>query len=303
MERPWVVLVEDDELLERKLTAVLEHALPEVEVRRTPDADEALLLLQDDHSRLLVTEAHSKLVDGVALAACIRRQRPRLPLVFLTDDRGVSRARLTAIEGSHVLDKPPPLEQLIGLVARILNARAGFRGELISHDLSELVQLVALSMPDGALHVSGGEGRGTIWLEEGTVVHAVAPGEQGTSAFQRMLGWTGGGFSLQPNAKPIERSIHLTTTQLLLESARILDEAGAHGGSEQSGTRLVLRSAAEHFERGLEAVHEKRYADALPEWERALGIEPDNRVYEHNLRRLRSLLLPAWERRSSGGAE
>ncbi len=302
-EHPWVVLVEDSESLERELVSALEHALPGIEVRCTPDADVALQLVNDSRSRLLITEANSHSVDGLTLAACARMRRATLPLIFLSDDHASSRARIASFGGSHLIEKPPHVQQFVGLVARILDAPPGFRGELRSHDVIELVQLVAMTMPTGALHLSTPEWQGTMWFDEGMVVHASAHGEQGIAAFQRMLSWTGGEFGVDANALAPDCTITLTTTQLLLEGTRALDEEGRLQRPEHSGALPVFRSAAEHFERGLEAVHEKRYRDALPEWERAVSIEPDNRTYQHNLKRLCELLSREHEEISKGAGE
>lgn len=299
-EHPWIVLVEDSEPLERELAGALERALPGIEVRCTPDADVALQWVNDPRSRLLITEANSRFVDGLTLAACVRLRRSTLPLIFLSDDHASSRARIASFGGSHVIEKPPHVQQLVGLVARILDAPPGFRGELRSHDVIELVQLVAMTMPNGALHLSTPEGQGTMWFDEGMIVHAVGQGEQGIAAFQRMLSWTAGDFGVEANVLIPARTITLTTTQLLLEGTRVLDEEGMNARHEQSGALPVFRTAAEHFERGLEAVHEKRYGDALPEWERAVSIDPSNRAYQHNLRRLRELLPRECEHRTKG---
>jgi serine/threonine-protein kinase len=53
------------------------------------------------------------------------------------------------------------------------------------------------------------------------------------------------------------------------------------------------RSATEAvraFDRGLGLLQDKLYAAALDEWERAVALEPDNRTYQVNLRRLRERL-------------
>jgi serine/threonine protein kinase len=42
------------------------------------------------------------------------------------------------------------------------------------------------------------------------------------------------------------------------------------------------------FDRGLAFLHDKDYRLALPQWERACQLDPDNRVYQSNLRRLRA---------------
>jgi DNA-binding response OmpR family regulator len=285
-EYPWVVLVEDDESLQGQLAGALERALPEVEVHRTPDADVALQLVCDSRSRLLITEAESAAVDGLSLAACARQQRPMLPLIFLADmQAGISSSAIAGFARSHFVDKPPHLSQFVGLVAHVLDQSPGFRGELSTTGLMELVQLVVMTTPTGALRVDAPEGVGTVWFEEGAVVHAAFQRERGSRAFQRMLRWRSGRFSVDVGARAPERTINLSTTQFLLESARILDEDSADG-IDLSG----MTCAADHFENGLQAVRHKRYADALPEWERAAALEPGNRLYQHNLTRLRHLI-------------
>jgi len=297
-DHPWIVLVEDDEPLQRQLAGAIGRALPHVDVQQTPDADEALRLVRDGRSRLLITEAQSACVDGLTLAAVARRNRPTLPVIFLggTNLNG-SRARIAAMGSSHLVDKPPQLERFVGLVARVLDPPPGFRGEVATSDLMELVQLVVMTTPSGALHLSTPQGHGTVWLDRGSIVHAVGGGERGVAAFRRMLRWAGGDFRVDTAALAPERSITFTTTQLLLESARILDEeAGRPREDHHSSSRAV-----EHFERGLEAVQAKRYADALPEWERTVALEPDNRMYQHNLARLRNVIQAGRERQLSGG--
>ena len=46
--------------------------------------------------------------------------------------------------------------------------------------------------------------------------------------------------------------------------------------------------AASCFDRGLSYLGTKDYDLALPEWERACQLEPDNRTYQTNLKRLRA---------------
>jgi CheY-like chemotaxis protein len=301
-ESTWIVLVEDDEPLQRQLAGALARALPDVEVHQTPDADEALRLVRDGRSRLLITEAQSAYVDGLALATVARRNRPTLPVIFLGGPQlNGARARIAALGASHLIDKPPQLERFVSLAARLVDPPPGFRGEVATSDLMELVQLVVMTTPSGALHLSSPQGQGTVWLERGAIVHAVGGGERGVAAFRRMLRWSGGDFQLDREASAPERTITFTTTQLLLESARILDEEnGRPREDHRSGERAV-----EHFELGLEAVQAKQYARALPEWERAVALEPDNRMYQHNLARLRNVIQTQLARgqKPPGGGE
>jgi hypothetical protein len=105
----------------------------------------------------------------------------------------------------------------------------GFRGELSASGFIELVQVIVITTPTGALRVQAAEGAGTLWFEAGSIVHAAFENDRGAIAFQRMLKWPSGSFSVDVTARAPERSIDWSTTQLLLESARILDEQGAGG--------------------------------------------------------------------------
>lgn len=345
LERPWVVLVEDDESLSGQLGNALSRALPELAIQCTPDADVALELVRDSRSRLLITEVQTACVDGLALAACARRGRPELPLIFLVDARLTSGSvRVPNLPGSHLVDKPPRLDHFVDLVAHVLEPAAGFHGELSTSGVFELVQLAAMVAPNGALRLAGRGGSGAVWFEGGSVVHAVFGGARGSAAFQRMLALPAGQFSIDAAACAPERSVSVSTMALLLDAARVLDEArdfdeaaearafdeaaeardrealaALHGveqrtSAHQSGasretrdSHVALRavraphelgewevaragSAAVHFERGLSAVERKDYAAALPHWEAAAEIDPENRLYQHNLMRLRRLV-------------
>ncbi len=56
------------------------------------------------------------------------------------------------------------------------------------------------------------------------------------------------------------------------------------------GQDASARDAARSFEKGLELVTRREYRLALDEWQRALELQPDNRLYASNLRRLRQRL-------------
>jgi len=49
--------------------------------------------------------------------------------------------------------------------------------------------------------------------------------------------------------------------------------------------------AAKHFENGLTSLRKGEYQSALEQWEAATALDPDNRVYQTNLRRLKQMLL------------
>ena len=57
-----------------------------------------------------------------------------------------------------------------------------------------------------------------------------------------------------------------------------------------SGERRRFPRQFTCFDRGLSFLADKQYQLALSEWERALELDPNNRMYQTNLKRLRARL-------------
>jgi hypothetical protein len=54
--------------------------------------------------------------------------------------------------------------------------------------------------------------------------------------------------------------------------------------------RRPVNPAAQRFDRGLELLAAKLHEPALAEWEEACRLDPENRLYQTNLKRLRAQL-------------
>lgn len=284
-------------MLQRRLASAITRSMADVEVRGTPDADEALRLLVDRQSRLLITEGRTRDGDGVMLVTQARRRRPALPVIVMsgsTPDSHAWRDRISRMGAAALVEKPPHLENFVGLVGRMLVPAHGFSGEVVLEGLPDLVQMMCLSRASGALFINHEGEPGTIWFDGGDVVHAAALDKIGVEAFRTMLGWSAGAFNLDRDARSAERTIGVPAMHLLLECARLFDEqrsarpaeADVFGAQRQEWATPAQR-AAEYFQRGLELVRERRHADAMREWEEAATLDPQNRMYQSNLRRLR----------------
>jgi CheY-like chemotaxis protein len=378
LQQRRIVLVEDDRSIECTVASALLSSFPDLELCGTHDPAEAMLLLDDERTRLLIADVQARGVDALALVAAARQRRPSLAVIVIGNQPSDAlRSQARALGAASWIEKPPRLERLIGLVERLLVVPTGFSGEVAVDELTELVQLLCAAATTGVLRIDHGEERGSIAFDRGAIVDAEIGGAHGVSPFQRMLKWTGGVFALDRNARPTQRSIHVPTMQLLLEGVRLLDEEAvpekqvrgsevrlrAVGSSSKppplpaaalaarSGSAPPIRSAgpprppsasrppefvrlpmaapqpagvasmpsngaatngastngtsshetpadrwttpqqraAESFERGMQLAQEKRYDEALNEWERAAELAPDNRTYQFNLRRLREL--------------
>ena len=398
LQQRRVVLVEDDRSIERSVAGALLSSFPDLELCGTKDAEEALALIDDDRTRLLIADVNAHGIDALALLAAARQRRPGVSVIVIGNSPSDAlRSQARALGAASWLEKPPRIERLIGLVERLLLVPTGFSGELAVDELTELLQLLCAAATTGVLRIDHGEERGAIAFERGAIVHAEIGTLQGVSAFQRMLKWTGGVFALDRGARPVPRSITVPTMQLLLEGVRLLDEehaperrvrgsevrlravgsskpppvpaaarerrsgsappirsaapsrapsasrppefvrlptmpppqpagalntqdSGVHthalGGESAAATgdgvtrddaadRWItpLQRAAESFERGMQLAQEKRYDEALDEWERAAELAPDNKTYQFNLRRLRELAERRRDARGMNGNE
>lgn len=90
--------------------------------------------------------------------------------------------------------------------------------------LAETLQVCCLSRRSGQIIFRSGESSGFVYLQHGRVIHAVCGPLEGDEAIYRMLSWPPGGYSLNEDILPHEKTIILTWEQLLLEGARRVDQ-------------------------------------------------------------------------------
>jgi hypothetical protein len=113
-------------------------------------------------------------------------------------------------------------------------------GNLRDMSLTSVVQIICTDMKSAKLvlrqsnSVSNGEKQeGTIFFENGQIVHAMVGSLRGAKAFYELLGWTEGSFQMESNVVAPRQTITVPWAHLLLEGVRRLDEQG--GWSTVSG--------------------------------------------------------------------
>lgn len=99
----------------------------------------------------------------------------------------------------------------------------GFTGT-VNLQLTDLIQMVCLSRSDLIISVRSSEGRGYIYVREGSIHHAQAGSLEGEEAFFEIFRWKDGQFEILPfesiDSPPLKR----TWEYLLLEAVRRSDE-------------------------------------------------------------------------------
>ncbi|HOW65496.1 MAG TPA: DUF4388 domain-containing protein [Candidatus Paceibacterota bacterium] len=106
-------------------------------------------------------------------------------------------------------------------------ATDGFRGVMRKVSLPDVVQMECLAHHSSILEIQTGGLVGSIFFEEGRVIHAQAGIQQGIDAFFSLLATHGGEFAVKPYCEPSNRTIQEPWEFLLMEAARKRDEQAA----------------------------------------------------------------------------
>lgn len=229
------VLIVDDEVnlrfaIERGLRKAGHHADSSSTVKQ------AMERVRQQAYDIVITDLQMPGGDGTALAEWLASYSPSTRVLvvsaFVTDE---IRERYHGKNGMQVLEKPVELESLLQIVSSI-GARRGFYGNSIEVELFDYVQMVALSGRDKLIEVQTHRGQGTVWFEHGDIVHCAFENQTGEDAFYRMLSAKSGTFKEVFFQEPPTRTIIGSSTHLLMEAARRMDEGileGPAGGTSE----------------------------------------------------------------------
>jgi two-component system, chemotaxis family, protein-glutamate methylesterase/glutaminase len=100
----------------------------------------------------------------------------------------------------------------------------GFAGTLRNIQITDIIQMCCLAGASLCIRVTQDNERGTIYIEEGEVVHAEYGQSTGVGAFFTILGWQSGQFETMEAAPITHPTIKEACQFLLMEAARQADE-------------------------------------------------------------------------------
>ncbi|MCJ7733638.1 MAG: DUF4388 domain-containing protein [Anaerolineales bacterium] len=98
------------------------------------------------------------------------------------------------------------------------------RGNLAQLPLLDILKMLSTGNRSGRLNIHQGAKTGEIYLQNGTLVHAVTGMHIGEKGVFTLIGWMEGDFSFTPDIEAPDQSIEETTEQILLEAARQADQ-------------------------------------------------------------------------------
>lgn len=209
------------------------------EVEVVGSTSEAMALLQERPTDLVLAEVRSGQQDGLQLIRDMREDQALRSIPFITlsqrDDR-VLKVRALRLGVDDFIVKNVDLEEMVARVENVLtresqrrdSARApkhrGLAGRLENMSLPDILQTLHIGMKTALVSLTCGKVEGKLWFEEGAVIHGKVEGIEGEDAFYTMLRWEEGEFVIEHGVRGKKRTVNCDPMYLLMEGLRLLDE-------------------------------------------------------------------------------
>jgi CheY-like chemotaxis protein len=258
MAAPRVLIVDDDPWILRMVSTLLEKR--GYAIATASDGEEGLMRADQLRPDLIITDVMMPKLDGWSLVRALR-SRPELalvPVIFLTalggeEDRirgfrlgaddylpkpfrfeeldlrvanALKKAKSTQQKAEEVRAAPPPTPESAGA-----KKPAGIHGTLEQLGLSSLLVMVEMERKSGILRLERIGATGRIFCREGRVIAARLDGDRappqsrkGAEAVYHLLTWAEGRFDFSAVDVDMEDEVKSSTTHLLMEGARLIDE-------------------------------------------------------------------------------
>jgi CheY-like chemotaxis protein len=242
---PHVLVADDDAWILRMVATVLEKRGYTVET--AVDGEDALQRALANPPDLLITDVMMPKLDGWSLVRQLRAhpELAMMPVIFLTalSSEG-DRIRGFRLGADDYVTKPFRFEELDLRVAKTLRrsaqaaqdtrdqlATSGLRGDLSQVGLSSLLVLIEMERKTGLLQLRAPGGpNAQVLVRDGKVVHArleEADEPVDAECVYYLLTWGAGDFEFISCVVEGEDRVNVSTTHLLMEGARLMDEAHA----------------------------------------------------------------------------
>ncbi len=235
METRILALNADPVFQDRALAVLDENARLEVQVVRT--LSEAVSALLGENFDGLIIEGE----EGLALdqATNMRQHFPSLTISCLLYARCQPETEATAAEQNIELFSMPrsdvSLRTKLNRFVRSLDSRSGTAAEGIDpcHSLignlnqfsaAEILQMSCLSQRSGRFTFKSGRGNSEIYLQQGSVRHAVFGSLEGEAAVAEIFRWRQGRFYFEEGIISQEQTVNRPWAHLLIDNLQKLDE-------------------------------------------------------------------------------
>lgn len=205
-------------------------------VSRLRDPSKAMEKISSSIPDLLLCEINNNQKAGLNLCTDLREhpKASRVPVFFIAPKEAESLAAECLKAGADdFITQPVEPDILILKIKRALNSfaqkqsRKGIEGSLEEMSAMDIIQSVATGEKNVKITLESNGHMGSIFIKGGEIIHAETDNMEGQEALFRLMTFQHGEFRVVSCSSFPHRTIHGSTMSLLMEGARLVDEANA----------------------------------------------------------------------------
>jgi len=231
-----VLVVDDNALI---LDLLMKGLAPHCEAQAAADGADALLKIVDDPPDLILCDYRMSGLDGRQLYDKLRarKQTKLIPFIFLASRSDVEEKLRPMVEGvEEFVVKPFFLKDLIRRTKKVIDrlaleklqsraTRPGvIQGRLEEMSILDLMQSLEMGQKSCRLTIRHEGEICEMFFSAGQCADARLGPAEGEEAVYQVVRWPAGEFEIDFNHAPERATISRTTTGLLMEALRLMDE-------------------------------------------------------------------------------
>ena len=234
-----VLLVEDNPMVRELMARALD---PICKLTLADDGADALLKAVDEPPDLIITDFKMPGLDGRRLYDKLRGRGPtrNIPFIFLASSTDIEERLRSMVVAEDFVAKPFFIADLVRMAKKVidrlhlekLQARASrpgvIQGRIEEMGVTELMQSLEMGQKTCRLALRRSGQECELYFSAGQCKDARLGDTEGDSAVFEVIGWADGEFEIDFNASSDRTNTTRSTTGLLMEAMRLMDEATTH---------------------------------------------------------------------------
>jgi CheY-like chemotaxis protein len=236
-----VLVVDDNALI---LDLMMKGLVPHCDAQAAADGGDALLRIVDEPPDLIVCDYRMPGLDGRQLFEKLRaRQQTRtIPFIFLASRSDIEEKLRPMTDGvEEFIAKPFFVKDVVRRAKMVIDrvvlekmqkrqVRPGVvQGRLEEMSILDLMQSIEMGQKSCTLSIRRAGERAELFFAAGQCKDAKMGAIEGEDAVYQAIRWADGEFELDFNGAPSRETISKTTTGLLMEGLRLMDEGERDG--------------------------------------------------------------------------
>ncbi|HEY6904542.1 MAG TPA: response regulator [Candidatus Acidoferrales bacterium] len=239
-----VLVIDDNALI---LDLLMKGLAPHCETQAAADGGDALLKIVDDPPDLILCDYRMPGLDGRQLYEKLRarKQTKQIPFIFLASRSDVEEKLRPIVEGvEEFVVKPFFLKDLVRRTKKVIDrlhleklqnraVRPGvIQGRLEEMSILDILQSLEMGQKSCRLTIRHELDACELFFSGGQCVDGQLGPLEGEEAVFQVMRWPGGDFEIDFNSSPTRTTISRSTTGLLMEGLRLMDESQRDGATE-----------------------------------------------------------------------